>query len=185
MLSDCNAGEDSWEFINSKEIKPINPKGNQSWIFTGRTDAEAEAPILWPPDAKSWPLEKTLMLGKMEGKRRRGWQRMRWLDGNTDSIDVSLSEPWETLKNREAWHAAVHEVTQGWTRLRNWTTSLREGLWLVQGPRNCLNCPEVVLGYGVIDSRTELFFYSAILVDESINNTCLQAYFNLFLPNSL
>ena len=62
---------------------------------------------------------------------------------------------------------------------------LREHLWLGQGPRNCLNCPEVVLGYGVIDSRTELIFYSAILADESINNTRLQAYFNLFLPNSL
>ena len=76
--------------LEFKEIKPVNPKGNQSWIFIGRTDAEAEILILWPPDAKNWLLEKTLKLGKIEGGRRRGWQRMRWLDGITDSMDISL-----------------------------------------------------------------------------------------------
>ena len=88
--------------LDCKEIKPVNPKGNQSWIFIGRTDAEAEAPVLWPPDTKSWLLEKTLMLGKIEGRRRRGWQRMSWLDG------MSLSKLWEMVKDRKAWHAAVH-----------------------------------------------------------------------------
>ena len=78
--------------LDCKEIKLVNPKGNQSWIFIGRTDGEAEAPILWPPDVKSNSLENTLMLGKIEGKRRRGRQRMRWLDGITESMVMSLSK---------------------------------------------------------------------------------------------
>ena len=71
--------------LDCMEIKPDNPEGNQFWIFIGRTDAEAEAPLLWPPDVKSWLVRKDLMLGKIEGRRKRGWQRMRWLDGITDN----------------------------------------------------------------------------------------------------
>ena len=74
------------------KIQPVHPKGDQSWVFTGRTDAEAETPILWPPQVRVDSLEKTLMLGGIGGGRRRGQQRMRWLDGITDSVDVGLRE---------------------------------------------------------------------------------------------
>ena len=78
--------------LNCKEIQPVHPKRGQSWVFIGRTDVEAETPILWPPDAKSNSLEKTLMLGKIEGKSRSGQQRMIWLDSITNSMDVNLSK---------------------------------------------------------------------------------------------
>ena len=101
--------------LDCKEIQPVHPKGEQSWVFIGWTDAEAETPILWPHHERVDSLEKTLMLGKTDGRRGRGRQRMRQLDGITDSLDMNLSTLWELVTDRKAWRAAVHEVSKSRT----------------------------------------------------------------------
>ena len=100
--------------LDCKEIQPVNPKGNQSWIFIGRTDAEAETSILWQPDVKNRLIEKDPDARK--DWRRRRWQRMRWLDSIINSMDMNLGKLWEIVRDREAWHAAIHRVTKSQTQ---------------------------------------------------------------------
>ena len=140
------------------EIKPVNPKRNQPWIFIGKIDAEAEAPIFWPPDVKSWLLEKALMLGKTEGKRRRVWQRMRWLDGIPDSKYMILSKLWMMVKDRENWRAVVHGVAKSLTWLRDWTMNMKVK-WTCYSLShvrlcNCMDCSQPGSSvHGILQTR--------------------------------
>ena len=112
MVLNCGVGEDSWESLGLQGDQPVHSKGDQSWVFIGRTDVEAETQILWPPYAKSWLIGKDSDAGRHWGQEEKGTTEDEMVDGILDSVGMSLSKLWEIVEDREAWHTAVHGVSK-------------------------------------------------------------------------
>ena len=127
MLLNCGVGEDSWESLGLQKIQPVHPKGNQSWVFIGRSDAEAENPILWPLHVKSWLIGKTLMLGGLGARRRRGRQRMRCLDASLTQwawVWVNSGIWWWTGRPGVLQSMGLRRFGHDWATELNWTEAL-------------------------------------------------------------
>ena len=122
LLLNCGVGEDSWESLGLQGDPPVHSKGDQSWVFIGRSDAEAETPILWPPDAKIWLIGKTLMLGGFGDRRWRGQQKMRWLDDITDLdiVWVNSGSWWWTGRPGVLWFMGSQRIRHDWVTELNW-----------------------------------------------------------------